>query len=362
MTEEFKQYEKSIKKKHSFSWNPKYEEEMKTSLNKTVFFPIAIQTFEKLGWEFIFQDENSVEAKVKLSLTSWGEKITISWNHGRVMVKSVSLGNEIWDNGRNSKRVKLFIYAFQQTEKEFDREDLIELEKETEKANNWDNYVIPDSLPQPKERKKPEILIPIIGGIITGLLLGFILAFLSMEGLYFIGVFEFLVALAIGFALKYLIKLGNYTNYKKLNYILMGIILITYVSNQYFQYQMVLAENNNLSMSFIEFIKLRLEMGLTINESINTGWIGLIISWALQLGLTYIIGTLRLTSVVTAYQLERVPQEVSDFAFYHFVKKKTEKQVRTELSKMGWKEKQDQDDVFESIGAIQNAIEIQRME
>ncbi len=76
-------------------------------------------------------------------------------------------------------------------------------------------------------------------------------------------------------------------------------------------------------IGFIEFIKLRLDAGLTI-KSLNTGWIGLLISWIFQLGFTYLIGMLRLISSLTNYQLERVPMPVVDFAFYHFVKEKTE--------------------------------------
>ena len=96
-----------------------------------------------------------MEAMTKRGLWHWGQKITVTFEYGKVKVKSVSLGNEFWDIGRNSKRVKLFIYAFQQTENEFDQDALAALEKETEKANNWDDYEIPKSLPQPKERKEP---------------------------------------------------------------------------------------------------------------------------------------------------------------------------------------------------------------
>ena len=60
--------------------------------------------------------------------------------------------------------------------------------------------------------------------------------------------------------------------------------------------------------------------------------------------------------------MERIPPEVVDFAYYHFVKEKTEHQVRSELSKMGWTDTQDQDEVFESIGAIAGATELNRME
>ncbi len=361
MTEELNQYEKAIKRKHSFGWTPKYEESFKTGLKETVFTPIAIQTFEKLGWVVVYQDDKTVEAKKEKSWSEWGNKITVTYEYGKVKVKSVSLGNEMWDFGRNSKRVKLFIHVFDETHKSFDSTTIKELEIATERANNWDDYEIPDSLPQPKERREPQFWIPIIGGIITALVLGLMVAFLSVKGIYIIGLFEVAVAIAIGFVFNYLIKLSNYTDYEKLNYILIGTVVLVYVSNQYFQYQIILYENHYEPIGFVEFIKLRLEGGLII-KSLNTGWIGLVLSWVFQLGFTYLIGMLRLVSNLTSYQLDRIPMEVVDFAFYHFVKEKPENQVRMELAKMGWTEKYDQDEVFESIGAVQGAVELNRME
>ncbi|MBT9393993.1 hypothetical protein KLP40_12545 [Hymenobacter sp. NST-14] len=361
MTEELKKYESTIKKKHSVSWSPKYDEEFRTDLNRIVFIPIVVKTFEKLGWDLVYQDEKSAEAKIKRDLWQWGQKITVTFDYGKVKVKSVSLGNEFWDIGRNSKRVKLFIYAFQQTEKEFDIEALTELEQQTEKANNWDDYEIPESLPTPKKRREPKLWIPIVGGLLTALLLGYVVAILSVKGIYVIGLFEVGVALAIGFAFKFLIKASNFTNYDILNYTLIGMVVLVYGSNQYFQYHIILQEINYEAIGFFEFLKLRLEAGLTI-KSLNTGWIGLVISWIFQLGFTYAIGMLRLASNLTSYQLERVPMKVVDFAFYHFVKDKSENQVRSELSKMGWTEEQDQNEVFESIGALQGATELNRME
>lgn len=360
MTDELNKYESIIKKKHSFNWTPKFEEEFRTDLSKTVFIPIVIKTFEKLEWDLVFQDEISAEAKRKGEWNRWTEKISVTYDYGKVKVKSVSLGNEMWDNGRNSKRVRLFKYAFQQTEKEFDKEALAELEKEVERTNNWDDFEIPESLPQPKERKEPQVWIPIVGGFLTALLLGYVVAFLSVKGVYIIGLFEVGVAFAIGFALKFLIKASNYTNYDILKYSLIGMVILVYVSNQYFQYQIILTENNYQPIGFFEFMKLRLEAGLTL-KTLNTGWIGLAISWVFQLGFTYAIGLFRLASNLTSYQLERVPMVVVDFALYHFVKKKTENEVRSELSKMGWTEEQDQNEVFESIGAVQEAIDLSRM-
>lgn len=361
MTPELKLYEKTIKKKHSFGWTPKYEEEIKTSLNKKVFVPIVVKTFEKLGWDLVHQDDFSAEAKRRGEWNRWTEKISVTYEHGKVKVKSISLGNEMWDVGRNSKRVKLFIHSFQEKVKEFDAEALEELEREVERINNWDDYEIPESLPQPKRRTKPKIYIAILGGLLLSLILGFLLAFLSFKAIYIIGLFEVGVAIAIGFVFKYLIKASNYTNFSVLNYIMIGVVILTYLSNQYFQYELILNEYNLERIGFIEFMKLRFREGLTI-KSLDTGWIGLVISWAIQLGLTWLIAYLRIASSLTAYQLERIPTEVTDFAAYHFIKDKKEEQVRGELSKMGWVNKQDQDEVFESLGAVYSANELRRMD
>lgn len=363
MEESLKTYEKNIDKKHSFGWTPKYEEEFRTNLNEKVFIPIAEITFEKLDWDLVFKDNKSIEAKRKesnLGFEKWTESITILYSHGKINVKSESLGNEMWDNGRNSKRVKLFIHAFKETEKSFDRESLEKLEIEVERKNNWDDYVIPENLPKPNEIKKPNFVIPIVGGIFVSIILAFILAKVSVSGIYIIGLFEVLVAVAIGFSLKYLIKLSNFTEFLKLKYLLIGMIILIYVLNQYFQYEIILRENNYDRIGFFEFIKLRFEQGLTIKK-LNTGWIGLIISWVLQIVITYYVGLLRLITSITSYQLERIPMEVVDFAFYHFVKEKTEEQVRNELKNKGWTEKQNQDEVFEAIEAIYGANELNRM-
>ncbi|RPD93042.1 hypothetical protein EGM88_13915 [Aureibaculum marinum] len=360
MTEALKNYEKSIKKKHSFNFTPKFEQEIKTDLNEKVIIPIVVKTFEKLGWDLVYHDQKSAEAKRKGDWNRWTEKITVSFNYGKLKIKSSSLGNEFWDNGRNSKRVLLFIHAFYQTEKEFDKESLTKLEQEVEKSNDWDDYVIPESLPQPKNRKEPQFWIPIVGGIITALLLGYSLAYISINGRYVIGLFEIGVAFMMSFALIQLVKLSNYTLYKNLHYLLIGMVVITYVSNQYFQFRLVLTKNIYEAFSFWNFIQARFDAGLTI-KSLNTGWIGLVLSWILQLLLTYFITTSRLATGLIAYQLEKVPIEVVDFACYHFIKDKTESQVRSELAKMGWTKKEDQDDVFESIGAMQGASELNRM-
>jgi hypothetical protein len=332
---------------------------MQCTLSKIAIISISIKVFEKLDWDLIFQDENIAEAKRKNEWGTWTEKITIACDFGAVKIKSESLGNENWDNGRNSKRVKLFIHAFRETEKEFGPEALVELENEVRRINSMADYVVPESLPQPVKKREPALWLVISGGLITALILGYLLAYPSSYGFYIIGLFELLIAIAVGFILKHLIKLSNYTKLDHLHYVLIGMVLVIYIFNQYFQYQIFLKENNSSSIGFLTFIELRLKAGLTIKD-LNTGSIGLIVSWILQLGLTYLIGLLRLGRGLIGYQIERVPTEVIDFATYHFVQKKTEDQVRLELKKMGWKDKEMQDEVMEAIGALQGATALNR--
>ncbi len=182
MNAELKQYEKTIKRKYSFGWTPKYEEEIITDLDNSVIIPIVVKTFEILEWIVVYQDEKTVVAEREKSLWQWGNKITVTFEYGKLKIKSISLGNEMCDFGRNSKRVKLFIHVFKKTEKSYDREALNELAIETEKANNWVNYKVPASLPKPQKRAKPKFWIPLAGGIITALVLGFLLAFLYETG------------------------------------------------------------------------------------------------------------------------------------------------------------------------------------
>lgn len=362
MEEGLKNYEKTIVKRHSFGF-PKYKEEFRTSLSKTLFIPIAEKTISKLEWDLVFKNENSIEAKRKeasFGIEKWTEAITITYNHGIIEVKSESLGGEMWDLGKNSKRVKLFIHAFKETEKGLSREVLNELELETEKKNNWDDYIIPETLPSPLELKKKNFSILILGGLIISLFLGFIIAQVSIHIIYVIGVFELLTGLAVAYGLKYLVKLSNISDIKMIEYIMIGMIFLIYFSNQYFQYEIILSENNFERIGFFNFLKIIFSEGLVIKK-LNTGWIGLIISWILQLILTYYFAFSRLISIIAALKIEKIPVEVIDFTYYHLIKGKNEVEVKRELSKKGWTITENQDEIFEAIGAIYSSVELQRL-
>ncbi len=362
MTPELKNIEKQIKKTHKFAFTPKYKTEFHTQLSEKAFFAITQQTFEKLDWDIIYIDNHSIEAKRKaksLGMSQYTESIIASFNYGNIIVKSESLGNEFWDNGRNSKRVHLFIHVFQEIEKNYNRDELKELEKQQESKENWDDYQIPTELPLPNPIRKSTIVFPIIIAVITAIILAFLIAKISLTGNYIIFLFEFLLGLALAYSLKLGIKLGNFTDFDKLRNTLIVSILIVFIGNQLFQYNLILAENNFERIGFLEFLKLRFQQGLTFKD-LNLGTIGLIISWLLQLGLSFIFGYLFLARFLYSYAIKRIPTEVIDFAIFHFIKGKDENQVRKELASLGWTNEQNQNEVFEAIDGIRGNNEMNR--
>ena len=363
MEQHLKTYEKSIKKIHRFGLSPNYKEDFRIQLSGGAFLQIAKETFDKLGWQTIYADETDIHAKRAekvLGFNQFTEGISVSFQFGKVTVKSESLGNEIWDNGRNSRRVKLFIHVFRETEKSYDKNEIKQLETELEKQQNWNDYVVPEVLPKEKIHRTPNLYILLAGALVLSLILAFVLALISVKGVYIIGLFEVLIALAISFAFKFLIKISNYTDFKNLTYVLIGTIVSVYFFNQHFQYEIILRENHLERIGFLNYMTLKFQNGLKI-KSQNTGAIGLLISWIIQIGLTLLISYLRLASIVTTYKINRIPPEVIDFAFYHFVKDKPEQEVRNELSEKGWKNRQSQDEVFQAIGAVQDARDLSKI-
>lgn len=361
MKEEFKKYEKTIKKEYRFRHTPTYKESFRTQVSKTAFFPIALEAIEALEWEITHREESLWEARKPASGFNWGQKITIEFQHGKINVTSKSIQSPFFDFGRNSKRVKLFIHAFQEVEKKFDKKGLADLEEKTNREGNWDDYEIPESLPPPKVLKKPNVAIPIFGGVVLSILLGFIIAFATVNLGYIIGIYEFVVGFLIAFVFKYFIKLSNYTDSDRLTYILTGVVILCFVFNQYFLYLMLTVENAPKSFNFLSFIKLRLADGLKL-EALDLGWIGLAVSWIFQVVFTWAIASMSLISYLSDYQLEKIPEEVFNFTQYHFIKGKDEEGVRQELAKMGWSNKKDQDDIFESFGAIQEMMAMNRVD
>lgn len=360
MEQIYRDFEKTIKTKHSFGWTPKYKTTIDTTIRKNLITEVSSKVFEKLDWDVIHKDNESIEARRKNNHGTWTEKIIVKVvAGGKINIESAALGNEMWDFGRNSKRVKLFEFAYKTEEKAYVSQRQDELQNEVQRRDNWDDYVIPDSLTPPVKRIEPNFSVPSIGGLLVSIICALIIAYVSVNGIYIIGLFESLVGIAFGFTLKYLIKWGNYTDMEKLTYLIYAMIAVFFFGNQILQYGIIISSNNITDANFFDFIKYRFENGLKI-KSLNTGWIGLVISWILQVVIIYYITLLRTVSALVVYQMERTPSDVVDFAYYHFVKGKSESEVRQELYIKGWKDNQNQTEVIESIGAIGDRQEIIR--
>jgi hypothetical protein len=360
MNEQLKIDEANIKVKHRFGWTPKFEESFQTKVSAMEFLAIVEKVFEKLDWDMVFQDENSAEAKRRDEYDSWTEKITVKYDVGIIHVKSISLGREIWDNGRNSRRVRFFIKVFQDTVNEYDKAALKELGESIEKRANMDDYTIPDELPKPIVAKTPKFWIPAMVGLISAILLSYVFVFFSVRTTYIPAIFELGIAIAMAFVLNKSVIWSNYSNYDQLNRLLIAMIVIFFILIQCFDYLFFTMDNPLIPASFLKYLQFHFNAGLRIG-TLDTGWPGLLVSWALQLYFIHLIADLRFGRNLTIYQIERVPEEVADFAFYHFVKGKNEDQIRDELAKKGWDTENLQNQVFQAIAARQVALEIGRM-
>lgn len=359
MNAKYEKWNCEIKRKHSFAWVPKFSENFRTSLNDQVFSAIAVQVFQALGWDTVFHDVRLAEAKIKDDWGKWTEKITVTYEFGKVQVESLSLNSNLWDAGKNSKRVKLFIRAFKDVEKTYSKESIRVLEKEIADRNNLSNYEIPESLPPPKERSRPILIIPFIGAILIAIITGYLIAYCANKVGYIIGLYEVISGILIGFCFKKLIELSNYARADYLDYMLIISVLLTFTLNQYFLYHFIVDTEIQDLVRFSDFIKMRLERGLII-DSLNTGWIGLVLSWGFQLFFTFVIAKFRLDSSLIQYRTGIVPIEVLDFTLYHLLKGKDLQTVRNELTAKGWSKEEDQNDVFYAISAIQNVQEFNR--
>src|SRR5690606_8771080 len=142
MDDSLKLFEKEIVKTHKFGFTPKFETEFSTRLSEKAFIQLAMLAFEKLNWDLMDYDDNSIVAKRKvknfgLSSHTYTELIIAKLENGSITVSSESIKSSFWDNGMNSKRVLLFKYVLQEFENTLDTESIRRLETERDRIDNW---------------------------------------------------------------------------------------------------------------------------------------------------------------------------------------------------------------------------------
>lgn len=362
MDQKYQDFQKTIKKKHSVNFTPKYKETIPVSLSDSrLLVEIAVKTVEALEWELVYQDDETVEARQSNGRWSGKYALTIKTDKPwKVEVKSESTGDEMWDMGNNSKRVKLFVYAFNEILKDYEQSNLADLKKEVERKDKMSDYVIPESLPQPAAYKQPDSLPLWLGLCFSAVLIAVPVAFLTWQGLYIIGLFEFGIAWLLATVASYLFKISNYTDWKVIHYMLIAAIAIVFVSNLFFQYLIYLDKSGDAFTGFFDFVGLRIEAGIKFKE-MDLGVIGLLVVWAFNIWLMYMLGKLLLLSRLVRYSISRVPEEVAEFAAYHYSQNGSEESMKKELIKMGWETEQDHQMVLEALEGFGAAREMRRV-
>lgn len=359
----FLDYEKSLEgsKRFSFWSPPKYTIKFKNNLSTKHFIALADKIFLNFHWDIVYKDEESIEFKRRIS-DEWTEKITVVISEkGMVEVLSQSLTENLMnDSGENHKRVQFFQYVMEECAKDYTKEELDSLVEEVEKEDNMADYVIPEKLSKPPLFKNSTISYSIITTLLGSSFLAVIFGLMT-HFFYILILWELLIGIALGFIIGQSIKWGNYTDFTKFRYLLIGSVVFILVGSQYFQYQLFIIENSMVSISigFIDFIIARLDAGFVFDD-FNTRWIGWLIVWVLQFCIIYFISLNRLASITIEYQITRINEKVIEFAMYHFMQDKSEEEVKIELAKMGWKDKQAQEYVMEALMAVYEANQLQR--
>lgn len=342
-----------LKRKHSFKYKPEFTETFKTDILDGQIIPLAIETFERLKWVVVYKDNKSVEAKRKDDFGNMTEKITVTkLNSGHIKLQSKSLKRNMWDFGVNSLRTGNYRLLFQKLATDYKASGkLAELEKDYIKETSWADYEIPTELPKPKQTAKPNLAIVYIGGLLTAIGIGLLAGFLTQKFIYIVFLFEVGIGFLFGYLFSKILGKAHFTDFKIARILTAVFIFVIFITNQYFQFHLILIENNIPNLGFIEFQKYLLEEGFTVNRT-NVGWIGLVVVWILQLAIPYFVAQIKILNGILTYSIEKIPEKVIEYTIYLFEKDKTESEVRAELALKGWNKKSDQDDVFEAVGAI----------
>lgn len=185
------------------------------------------------------------------------------------------------------------------------------------------------------------------------------MAYLTVQFTHIIIIYEVAAGIGMGYFFSQILKKANFKDFTTIQFIIGGMVAVIFLTNQYTQFQLILADNNYLELDFLKFMKARWESGLTI-ENLKTGWIGLVLSWAIQLFFIYQIAMFKVSLIIAKYIIDKIPGQVMEYTIYLFEMEKSESEVRAALALKGWNKKTDQDAVFEALIEINGFHEIRR--
>lgn len=334
--------------KSSFGWTPKKVENIDIGLEKELFIPVCHKVFGKLEWDVVYTDDTNVEAKAKTN-KQWSEKIIVEWNPNKLKVTSITLGNQMWDAGKNSKRIEAFGIKINEYLKELNSTKKKELLEEVKKEKSeWENYQIPLTLPDPPGIPKINSNFFFLMILICSIILGGIYG-MGKRISHIIILYEVLISLGYAFGLGLFLNGRRFNVFKNMKIqMIIGAILIVFIS-EFTLYLILILENNAYNLSIIDFFKYRFEKGMKINGT-NIGSIGLTLSWVLSVVVIYFLGTLNFNMKLFKHILEITPKEVQEMLFHMACDNKDELTMKGILTKRGWINEDDQCLALEALG------------
>ena len=105
--------------------------------DKPNFFKSIEFAFKQLHWDIISSSEDKIEGHTSLSLSSWGESITIKISDTKVTIESKCVGNQLFDWGKNKKNIESLLEQIKHYEQcTFEVGDIEVIENQ---KNNFDS-------------------------------------------------------------------------------------------------------------------------------------------------------------------------------------------------------------------------------
>ena len=78
------------------------------------YLRLVSATMQRLGWDILEKDVNSVQARVRSTITAWAQIVTITIQKSTVVIESRCAAYQLLDWGKNARNIKGFLKKFEE--------------------------------------------------------------------------------------------------------------------------------------------------------------------------------------------------------------------------------------------------------
>lgn len=125
--------------------SPKHVREIPMNgYSKERFLALSVEALKKVGWDLSFISAHGFVAYTPFSWRSYSEQFQVTIEETTLVFKSICIGTQVVDWGKNKKNVDDFLEAFQEVKTSFTEEELLEKEAaivETLEAKSDDDSI-----------------------------------------------------------------------------------------------------------------------------------------------------------------------------------------------------------------------------